>query len=159
MPDDLHDEWFRIIAMFLQIGDITINRAARPIGVEDQPELIAFANGSLLAYACAVYVRWKLLKTSESEPDQFMVRLLCAKARVTSIRGTTAPRSEVSGFLILSRLLKVVMNSMDIKPSQVTVAVDSQCTISAIEKSGGVLAPYFASHISESMANLSEVAE
>ena len=48
---------------------------------------------------------------------------------------------------------------MPIKPSRVTVAVDSQCTISAVEKSGGLLAPFFASRVAEAMENLSEVAE
>ena len=48
---------------------------------------------------------------------------------------------------------------MDTKPSDVTIAIDSQCTISATEKSGGLLAPYFASRISEAMSNLSEIAD
>ena len=48
---------------------------------------------------------------------------------------------------------------MDEKPSQITIAVDSECKISAFEKSGGVLAPYFASRISEASENLSELAE
>ena len=59
----------------------------------------------------------------------------------------------------MTRLLKVVLNSMDTKPSDVTIAVDSQCTISATEKSGGLLAPYFASRISEAMSNLSEIVD
>ena len=49
------------------------------------------------------------------------------------------------------------MNAMDTKPSALTIAVDSQCTISATEKTGGLLAPYFASRISEAMTNLSEI--
>ena len=121
------------------------------------PELIAFAHGSLLAYACAVYIRWKRIKMDDTEEDSYHVRLVCGKARVTPARGTTAPRSEVSGFLILTRLLKVVVNAMDTKPSAITIAVDSQCTISATEKTGGLLAPYFASRISEAMTNLSEI--
>ena len=48
---------------------------------------------------------------------------------------------------------------MDVKPSEVTIATDSQCTISALGKSNGLLAPFFASRISESIENLSEVAE
>ena len=48
---------------------------------------------------------------------------------------------------------------MDVKPSQITLAMDSQCTISAIDKSGGLLAPYFASRVSEAMGNLSEISE
>ena len=67
--------------------------------------------------------------------------------------------SELSGFLTLSRLLKVVVKAMDEKPYQITTAVDSECTISAFEKSGGVLAPYFASRVSEASSNLSEKAE
>ena len=69
---------------------------------------------------------------------------------MTPIKGITAPRSEMSGFPILTRLLKVLVNGMSVKPRRITLATDSQCTISAIEKSGGTLAPYFASRVSES---------
>ena len=48
---------------------------------------------------------------------------------------------------------------MDEKPSAVVTAVDSECTISAFEKSGGVLAPYFASRVSEASGNLADLAE
>ena len=65
----------------------------------------------------------------------------------------------MSGYLILTRLLKVVVDSMDVKPDQVTTAVDSQCTISALEKSGGLLAPYLASRVSEVVRYLQELAE
>ena len=94
-----------------------------------------------------------------SKNGGYVVKLLCGKSRVTPVRGITAPRSEISGFLILTRLLKVVISAMDHKPSLVTLAVDSQCTISAVEKSGGLLAPYFASRVSEAMSNLEEVSE
>ena len=68
------------------------------------------------------------------------------------MRGTTASRLELCGFLILTRLLKVVAAAMNTKPSQVV-------TVSARNKSGGLWAPYFASIVSEAMANLSELAE
>ena len=159
IPSNLHKEWVQTITMCLQIGEIVFSRSVRPAGVLDPPELIGFADGSLLAYACAIYIRWKKEKMAKEDPDRYVVRLVCGKARVTSVRGTTAPRSEISGFLILTRLLKVVVNAMDIKPEQITPVVDSQCTISALEKSGGLLAPYFASRVSEAMENLSELAE
>ena len=136
-----------------------MSRAVRPKGVVDPPELVGFADGSLMAYGCAVYVRWKKVKRLADDPDRFYVRLVCGKARVTPLKGTTAPRSEISGFLILTRLLKVVLNAMDVKPARVSLAVDSQCTISALEKTGGLLAPYFASRVSEATSNLSEIAE
>ena len=37
-------------------------------------------------------------KTSSREPTRYVVRMVCAKARVTSVRGTTAPRSEMEDF-------------------------------------------------------------
>ena len=160
IPRDKHKEWEEIIAMFLTIGEIEVDRAVRPEGVtDDPPELIGFADGSLLAYACVIYIRWTKARCNPNGPTRYVVRMVCAKARVTSVRGTTAPRSEMCGFLILTRLLLVVVSAMDTKPSQITTAVDSQCTISAIEKSGGLLAPYFASRVSEAMANLTELAQ
>ena len=54
----------------------------------------------------------------------------------------------MSGLLILSRLLKVVVEALWEKPTSVTIAGDSQCTIAALEKSGGLLAPYFARALS-----------
>ena len=159
IPEGLHRQWEELIAMFLEMGEIEINRAVRPAGVVDPPELIGFADGSLLAYACAIYIRWTREKVAPEDPDRYVVQLVCGKARVTSVRGTTAPRSEMCGFLILTRLLKVVVEAMDVKPAQIDVAVDSQCTISALEKSGGLLAPYFASRVSEAVANMTELAE
>ena len=145
--------------MFVQLGEITFDRAVKPEGTVGAPELIGFADGSLDAYACVVYVRWLLKKTNVEDPDRFYVRLVCGKARVTPVKGTTVPRSELSGFLILTRLLKVVVNSMDEKPYQITTALDSQCTISAFERSGGSLAPYFASRVSEASSNLADLGE
>ena len=40
-----------------------------------------------------------------------------------------------------------------------SLAVDRKCTIRAVEKLGGLLAPYFASHVSEAALNLADLAE
>ena len=53
----------------------------------------------------------------------------------------------------------MVTSGMDVKPSRITTAVDSQCTISALEKAGGLLAPYFASRVSEALGILSELSK
>ena len=159
LPENEHKAWEDLLAFFINLGEIVLDRAVKPEGTVGAPELIGFADGSLEAYACAVYIRWLLQKAAPDDPDKFFVRLICGKARVTPLKGTTPPRSELSGFLILTRLLKAVVNAMEIKPSQITPAVDSQCTIAAMEKSGGLLAPYFASRVSEAAANLAELAE
>ena len=145
--------------MLLSMGDIVLDRAVRPPGVVGHPELIVFWDGSLIAYSCAIYIRWKLGESQIDGMEKFAVSLVCGKARVTPVKGITAPRSEVCGFLILTRLLKVVVSAMDEKPGMVTLAGDSQCTISATEKTGGTLAPYFASRITEAMTNIEEIAD
>jgi hypothetical protein len=45
------------------------------------------------------------------------------------------------------------------KPASVTIAGDSQCTVAALEKSGGLLAPYFANRVSEIALNLAEISK
>ena len=45
------------------------------------------------------------------------------------------------------------------QPLSVTIIGDSQCTIAALEKSGGLLAPYFANRVSEISSNLIEVSK
>ena len=82
-------------------------------------ELIGFTNGSLDAYSCAIYIRWLMKMNSLKEDDRYHVLIVCGKSRVTPVKCTTIPRSELSGFLILSRLLKVVINAMDEKPYQI----------------------------------------
>ena len=159
IPDNQRAEWVEILSMLLLMDDVVLPRAVRPPGAVGLPELIGYWDGSLLAYSCAIYIRWCLEQKDSCGGDKYWVQLVCAKARVTPVKGITAPRSEVSGFLILTRLLKVLVNSMDIKPESVTLAGDSQCTISATEKTGGVLAPYFACRVSEAMSNLEELTE
>ena len=145
LPEDLHQSWVDTIAMLLRMGEIVLDLCIKPEGVDGLPELVGFSDGSLEAYACCVYIRWKMLKNHPEDPDNYFVKLICGKARVTPLKGTTAPRSELSGLLILTRLLKVVVNALTDRPSQITIATDSQCSISALEKSGGILAPFFAS--------------
>ena len=62
--------------MLISMGEIVIDRAVRPTGAENVPEVIGFADGSLSAYGCAIYVRWKLLKKNHVGEDQFVVKLV-----------------------------------------------------------------------------------
>ena len=93
--------WVEVLAMFMNLRDIILDRAVKPEGTAGAPDLIGFADGSLEAYACAVYIRWPLVKSEPADPDQFFVRLVCGKARVTPVKGMTVPRSELLGFLIV----------------------------------------------------------
>ena len=108
-----------------------------------------FFDGSVDAYGAAAYIRWKV-------EDGYDVSLYISKARVTGVRGSTTPRSELSSLLIASRLLITVVKALADKPEKVLVIGDSQCTIAALEKSGENLGPYFCNRVSEIHQNLEE---
>ncbi len=84
-----------LIAELVAAEEVVVARAVRPADVVGPPMLFAFIYVSLEAYACCVYIRWKLPST---HPFYFTC-LLAAKAQVTSIWGSTAPRSELSALL------------------------------------------------------------
>ena len=75
------------------MDDIIVSRSVRPEGAHDIPEVIGFADGSLSAYSCVIYVRWRMFDEN-GDHDSYRVKLLCGKSRVTPVRGITAPRSE-----------------------------------------------------------------
>ena len=82
IPSDQHETWVKIISMCLHMDDVIISRAVRPANVEGQPELIGFADGSLSAYGCSIYIRWKKVKANPDDLEQFHVKLLCASVRL-----------------------------------------------------------------------------
>ena len=93
--------------------------------------------------------------------ELYKSRLLTAKARVTSLRGSTAPRSELQAILINLRVLVTVVKSMVTPPESIAMLTDSECSIAAMEKSGGLLLPFFANRVGEAhhlMAEIREVA-
>ena len=71
--------------MLLSIEDIVLNRAVKPSGTVGPPELVGFWDGSLIAYACAIYVRWRMNQKKIDGFDVFSVSLVCGKARVTPV--------------------------------------------------------------------------
>ena len=86
------------------------------------------------------------------EPNQdprYEVRLLMAKARVSPVHGTTTPRAEMQSLVMLMRLILVAVSSLPSRIEKVIMALDSQCSIAATEKSGGLLGPYFANRVNE----------
>ena len=70
---------------------------------------------------------------------KFYVQLLCAKSRVTPLLGLTIPRAELCGVVLASRLAlsvaKTLSSDVLMKPSAVILLSDSECCISALNKS------------------------
>ena len=115
------------------------------------------------AFAAAVYLRWIIVCDHDCGPTlgvyvKYQVRLLCAKTRVTQMNGLTLPRSELNSLLLSSRLFLTTSRSLSsessLKPTVYYPLSDSECSISALEKSTLALKPYFHNRVSEIMENI-----
>ena len=95
--------------------------------------------------------------------EDFSAQLMCAKSRVTPLSGLTIPRSELSGMVLSSRLTLTVAKALSVEESMhptgsVTLS-DSECSISALDKSSSALKPYFHNRVSEIKENTRALAE
>ena len=145
LPEEMQEDWKKAIKMLVSRDEVVFDRGTKPTNAMGRPELIGYWDGSLLAYAALLYIRW-LLKT---DPPSWKATLLCAKVRVTPISGLTAPRTELNGAVVCGRLIDTAIPSLPEKPCRVTMIGDSQCTISALESVTAILGPYFANRILE----------
>ena len=169
--DEIDEEakkvWVELIKEAVFAGYLFFPRCSRPDNAIGGPYLVSFPDGSFVAFAAAVYLRWEL---SCDHPDpalcdgDFSSQLMCAKSRVTPLSGLTIPRSELSGMVLSSRLTLTVARALSVEESMmhptgsVTLS-DSECSISALDKSSSALKPYFHNRVSEIKENTRALAE
>ena len=111
--------------MIIQVERICFPRAVKPEQAVGKFQLICFFDGSDLAYASVIYVRWLLADGST------YTTLVSCKARVTPLNRISTPRSEMNGGALASRHVLSTLKSWstgDI-PEKVWVISDSECTL------------------------------
>ena len=167
IPPNQLTSWTSLLTDTVKSHGLTFPRCSRPANALDlPPKLVTFTDGSYSAYAAAVYILWQTecqhLSTEECNGD-FVAHLLTAKSKVTPLSGLSVPRSECNGLVLGTRLTLTVARALSqqesIKPSSAVVLTDSECVISALEKSTSALKPYFLNRISEIHDNLSELSQ
>ena len=65
----------------------------------------------------------------------------------------------MQSLMMLTRGLLLVARTIPDKPERVVICGDSECSIAALEKTGGVLGPYFANWVSKIQANICQIQE
>ena len=121
--------------------------------VTGRPQLIGYWDGSQEAYAAVIYIRWLC------SDNTWHSTLVTSKSRVTPAAGFSIPRSELSGLLMLTRLITNVAAALDVPPIRVTLAGDSTCTISCAEVNSAMLTPFFANRCVEIISAMSSWGE
>ena len=74
---------------------------------------------------------------------------MTSKARVVPSSGLTTPRAELSGLVVLIRLMDKVVKNLEHIPSRCTILGDSTCTVAATKISSNILQPFFSNRVVE----------
>jgi len=112
LPIEIQTKWESFHQELEKLGSLSIPRKCKPC-ISEQIELHGFCDASQEAYGACIYVR-----TRDKDSDGgFCSRLLCSRSRVTPLKGSTIPRLELCGALVLAQLaVKVAMAwSCDVK--------------------------------------------
>lgn len=105
---DLQIEWSKYSTSLQQINKIHLSRFLQYSPSTKSIELHAFCDGSINAYACVVYLRFK------NYSNQYVSNLLVSKTKVTPTKSLTIPRVELCAAVLGTRLVNWVLKQIAI---------------------------------------------
>ena len=148
LEDSLQLKWRGLLREVLLTDEIHFPRSVYCRQRIGRPELIVYADGSTVAFGSIIYIRWEI------GPGEFTAFLVTSKGRVTPSKGLTAPRSEIQGLVLATRLTTKVIKYHDIKPKRVSLITDSECSVAACDVNASSLATFFANRVLEIRENM-----
>ena len=161
IPAGMRDAWISLIVEALLAGNLSFPRSTRPDNAVGGPMVVGLGDGAFAAFAAAVYLVWRIgCEHGQDCQGHFSSCLLCAKCKVTPLRGFTIPRSELSGGVLVSRLVLATVQALsrlEEKPTSAIILLDSRCTISSLEENARKLKPFFHNRRGEILDNMDQV--
>jgi len=172
VPDEEKQLWINLITEAVQSGEHIFPRSTRPEKAIGGPMIVGFGDGAFPAYGGCAYLVWEYscldidLCVSSSclgkDGGHFSSALALAKGRVTPLSGFTVPRNEMSGGVLVSRLVLRLARSLSLmkeKPKSAIILLDSECTISTLEAKASLLKPFFHNRRAEFLENMDVVSQ
>lgn len=144
LPVDIQQRWIRFYDELEQLKELSIPRKAIP----ERTEIIdvhGFCDASEEAYGACIYIR------TQSSDGEWYSRLLCAKTRVAPLKGSTIPRLELNGALLLAELAQRVAESWQINIHQFKLWTDSTIVLGWLNSQSSRLKTYVANRIAQIM--------
>ncbi|KAI5639502.1 pao retrotransposon peptidase domain-containing protein [Phthorimaea operculella] len=108
-PEDIRRLWTDFDSSLQQMAPLSIARCVMPSDAVVR-QLIGFADASLVAYGCCLYLR------TINTQGKVKVELLCSKSRINPLRKLlTVPRLELNAALLLSQMAVKVQTTLATK--------------------------------------------
>ncbi|XP_029162926.1 uncharacterized protein LOC114934423 [Nylanderia fulva] len=148
LPNELSQRWNAFASEFPQLESVRIPRWTGPSPDNLALEIHGFADASNRAYAAVVYLR---VFHSLSE---YRVSLIVAKSKVAPVKTVSIPRLELNAVVLLSRLVKWVIKSLNIIHCPIHCWTDSTIALAWLRQHPSKWTTYVANRVSEVQCNL-----
>jgi len=141
LSSDIHYRWMSFHKDLEKLQNVSIPRKVLPKPNEFQ--IHRFCDASQEAYGACIYVR---LRCSE---NTWQVRLLCARSRVAPIKGSTIPRLELNGVLVLAQLLQKLTDAWEIDRHKCNLWTDSTVVLNWLNAQSNRLKVYVSNRVNQ----------
>jgi Pao retrotransposon peptidase. len=142
VPSNLHFSWNAFASQLKLLNTLSIDRHL----IINEPEDIqihGFCDASKIGYGACLYLR------SRNHNQNTIVRLICAKSRVTPIKEITIPRAELCGALMLATLYREVLPAFHFKTAKTVFWTDSTIVLQWLNKSPDTLKIFESNRVSK----------
>ncbi|XP_073942509.1 uncharacterized protein [Choristoneura fumiferana] len=126
LPVELHNKWSRFITDLPALSKLRIERHVL-IPNFKTAQLVAYCDASSLGYASCVYLR------SVDSKGNVKVRLLASKSKVAPIKPISIPRLELMSAVLLSKLVKFVVQNINDFELSIIALSDSTVVLSWLQ--------------------------
>lgn len=148
VPPDLNQRWVDYYSGLKRLSNVRIPRLTGRHKENLGVEVHGFADASNCAYAAVVYLR--VLHSL----DSFQVSLLAAKTKVAPLKTVSIPRLELNAVVLLCRLLKWTLSSLNLFQVPLYGWTDSTITLAWLKQHPSKWSTYVANRVSEVQTSL-----
>lgn len=139
LPDAMNKDWLCFISSLTELENLRIPRF---IFYENRIIVHGFADAAMSAYGAVIYVQ------NLPQIGSPTARLLCSKSRVSPLKTLSVPRLELCACLLLAKLVKKVLPSLNAEIETVVLWSDSMIALAWIEKSPHLLKTFVGNRVS-----------
>ncbi|XP_071946012.1 uncharacterized protein [Antedon mediterranea] len=143
LPTSVQDWWVKLFKEMKELNTISFDRCLTPPTTTEEPILCMFADASEDAFGSCAYIRWKV------DNNQFDVKFVAAKSRVTPLKKLTIPRLELQAALVATRLHTIIIDETRIKFNKVIFLTDSMIVLAWIRSQARGFKSFVSNRIGE----------